>query len=486
MSLTRLFMKTAYRVTALSVVATGIACGSPTPPQAATLKATQALAAEIPGLMQQARIPGLSIAVLRDGRVQWVHSFGMVDSATRAPVTEYTQFSAASLSKPIFAYAVLQMVDEGKLDLDMPLVHYWPGRITDDPRQARITARHALSHSAGFPDWRPDDGPLEIHFTPGERFSYSGEGYAYLQKAIEHIEHKPLSEIMAQRVFAPLGMKHSTYVSQPGPHVANGYDAAGVAHPPYISAGNAAYSLQTTAHDYALFLKAVLNGRGLKPATLRTMETAQIAVDPSCTYCTGHAPKELSTTLFWGLGWGIEELPSGTYLWHWGDNDVYKAFVSVDVKRRDAVVYFTNSQNGLAIAPVVIRDAIGAGQVALSWLGYDSYDSPGMHFMFDALRHGAEALNLHAAELTDGAISEMSIDSTGSLLLGQKRYDDAIAVLAKNSELHAGSSDAWASLGEAYAQAGKRDQAAISFEKALALAPDNKSVQLSLNKLRQK
>ena len=215
------------------------------------------------------------------------------------------------------------------------------------------------------------------------------------------------------------------------------------------------------------------------------METAQVAVDPSCTYCTRHAPKELSKTLFWGLGWGVEVLPSGTYLWHWGDNDFYKAFVSVDLKRRNAVVYFSNSQNGLAIAPVLIRDAIGASQPALPWLGYDSYDSPGMHFMFDALRHGAEALNLHAAELAAGAISEMSLDSTGALLLDQKRYDDAIAVLAKNSELHAGSADAWASLGKAYAQAGKRDQAFMSFEKALALAPDNKSVQLSLNRLRQ-
>jgi len=484
-SITRLFITAAYRVTALSVVATGIACTSPSPPQTVPLKTTQALAAEIPGLMQQARIPGLSIAVIRRGEIAWVHNFGTVDTATQAPVTEHTQFSAASLSKPIFAYAVLQLVDEGKLDLDTPLVQYWPERITDDPRQAKITARMALSHRAGFPDWRPDGGPLEIHFTPGERFSYSGEGYAYLQKTIEHLEHKPLSEIMAQRVFAPLGMQRSTFVSQLGPNVANGYDAAGVAHPPYLSTGNAAYSLQTTAYDYALFVQAILNGHGLKPATLRAMETAQIAVDPSCTYCTQHAPKELSKTLFWGLGWGIEALPSGTYLWHWGDNDFYKAFVSVDLKRRNAVVYFSNSQNGLAIAPVLIRDAIGASQPALPWLGYDSYDSPGMHFMFDALRHGAEALNLHAAELAAGAISEMSLDSTGALLLDQKRYDDAIAVLAKNSELHAGSADAWASLGKAYAQAGKRDQAFMSFEKALALAPDNKSVQLSLDRLRQ-
>ena len=88
--------------------------------------AVASLTRDIPTLMQQADIPGLSIALIEDGRTSWLHSFGTVDPATNAPVTDHTRFSAASLSKPVFAYAVLQLVDQRKLDLDTPLTHYWP------------------------------------------------------------------------------------------------------------------------------------------------------------------------------------------------------------------------------------------------------------------------------------------------------------------------------------------------------------------------
>lgn len=331
---------------------------------------------EIPVLMQRANIPGLEIAVIRHGNIAWVHSFDTVDPATHQPVTDHTLFSAASLSKPVFAYAVLQLVDRGKLNLDTPLVHYWPERVIPDPRLDKITARIILSHRTGFPDWRPDGGKLQIFFTPGSRFSYSGEGYVYLQHVVEHIENKPLNTIVQRLVFTPLGMTESTYISHAGPNVSPGYMAAGKSQPPYASEGNAAYSLLTTARDYALFVQAILNGRSLKPTTLRQMETPQVAVDPTCTYCTNHTPQKLSKHLFWGLGWGIEELPTGKYLWHWGDNDVYKAFVAIDLARRNAVVYFTNSENGLEVGPAIVHDAIGGNHPAFHWLGYPVLAKP--------------------------------------------------------------------------------------------------------------
>lgn len=331
---------------------------------------------EIPVLMQEAKIPGLEIAIIRHGNIAWVHSFGTVNPATHQPVTDHTLFSAASLSKPVFAYAVLQLVDQEKLNLDTPLVHYWPERIIPDPRLEKITARIVLSHRTGFPDWRPDGGKLQMFFTPGSRFSYSGEGYVYLQHVVEHIEKEPLNTIVQRLVFRPLGMTESTYISHAGPNVSPGYTAAGKSQPPYSSEGNAAYSLLTTARDYVLFVQAILNGRGLKPTTLRQMETPQVAVDPTCTYCTNHAPQKLSKHLFWGLGWGIEELPAGKYLWHWGDNNVYKAFMAIDLARCNAVVYFTNSENGLEIGPAIVHDAIGGNHPAFHWLGYPVLAKP--------------------------------------------------------------------------------------------------------------
>ncbi len=444
------------------------------------------LSRDIPSLMQQTDTPGLSVALIQNGRTSWVHSFGTVDPTTGEPVTDRTRFSAASLSKTVFAYAVLQMVDQGKLDLDTPLTHYWPERVVDpddDTRLDKITARIVLSHRTGFRNWRGDD-KLKIYFTPGERFSYSGEGYVYLQHTVEHIQGKPLNEIVQQLVFTPLGMKDSTYISVPGPNITLGYTAGGQQRTPIRSDdGNAAASLLTTAHDYALFLEAILSGQGLKAATLRQMETPQIAVDPSCTNCTDHAPAKLSTDLFWGLGWGIEQTPTGKYLWHWGDNGAFKAFVSVDLNHRNAVVYFANSQNGLAIAPAIVKDAIGGEHPAFAWIKYDAYDSPKIRFIHDALHDGSKVLTTYAAQLKDGSISEETMNSAGYFLYRQKKYDDAIAIFNRCLELHPRNDTAYNNLGDTYAEIGRTELAMENYELALKLNPARGDTKAALAKL---
>jgi CubicO group peptidase (beta-lactamase class C family) len=129
--------------------------------------------------------------VIRKGKTSWVRGFGVNETKKGAPVTEDTIFEAASLSKPVFAYGVLKLVEQRKLGLDVPLTTYLPKPyIQDDDRLNKITARIVLSHRTGFPNWRGDGKPLAIHFTPGERFSNSGEGYIYLQHVVEQITGK--------------------------------------------------------------------------------------------------------------------------------------------------------------------------------------------------------------------------------------------------------------------------------------------------------
>jgi CubicO group peptidase (beta-lactamase class C family) len=458
-----------------------------------TKTAIASLTRDIPTLMQQADIPGLSIALIENGRTAWLRSFGTVDPATNSPVTDHTRFSAASLSKPVFAYAVLKLVDQGKLDLDTPLTHYWPADKpyaidpVDDPRLQQITARIVLSHRTGFPNWRPDGKPLQIHFTPGSRFSYSGEGYVYLQRTIERIESKHLNQIMQEFVFTPLGMNDSTYISLPGPNVTSGYSPALKPRSPIESKdGNAASSLLTNAHDYALFIEAILSGRGLKPATLRQMETPQIAVDPTCTNCADRpAPTTLSKEIFWGLGWGIEQTATGKYLWHWGDNPNYKAFISVDPNHRRAVVAFTNSQNGLSIAREIVADAIGGDHPVFHWHHYAPYDSPEFRFIHDIVHTGSQALTTHAADLQQHHISEDTLETAGYILLyDQKKNDEAITVFTRNVELYPNNGNAIASLGEGYMVAGNKDRAIDCYERALKLVPNSNFVKTQLAKLR--
>ena len=118
----------------------------------------------IPGLMDDAAVPGVQIAILRDGAPAWVGLFGLANATTGAPVTEASVFEAASLSKPVFAYAMLTLVDAGLMDLDTPVSTYLPGGydVGDDARLGQMTARHILSHRSGFPNWRSGAGGLKI------------------------------------------------------------------------------------------------------------------------------------------------------------------------------------------------------------------------------------------------------------------------------------------------------------------------------------
>src|SRR5882757_6175239 len=120
--------------------------------------------------MKKDGVPGLAIAVIRGGKTIWLHGFGVKEVRTGQPVTAQTVFEAASLSKPVFTYAVLKLVEQGKLGLDVPLTTYLPKPfIAGDERLAKITARLVLSHRTAFPNWPGDDGSVLISVTPGEK-----------------------------------------------------------------------------------------------------------------------------------------------------------------------------------------------------------------------------------------------------------------------------------------------------------------------------
>lgn len=445
---------------------------------------------DIPRLMKEAEVPGMAVVVLRDGKVRWAQNFGVNNVNSGTAVDDGTVFEAASLSKPVFAYAVLQLVEQGKMGLDVPLTRYLPKPyIEGDTRLEKITARIVLSHRTGFPNWRGDGNALTIHFTPGERFSYSGEGFVYLQRVVEQIERKPLNEVMNQLVFTPLGMSNSSYVWRPDfdERTATGHDSEG--RPEELwkpKEAGAASTLNTTAHDYAQFVMAVLNEVGLKPATFRAMETPQIAVDPACTNCTERMPKELSKNIFWGLGWGIQRDGSEESLWHWGDNGSFKCFVVANPREKSGMVMFTNSENGLSIAAAVVRDATGSEAPAFSWVKYDRYDSAAMRFRKAVRERGVDrAIGEFRGALNDGTISEETVNSVGYSVLRQKRTEQAIRVFRLNTELHPQSANTFDSLGEAYLASGEKALAIENYEKSLEMDPKNTNAVEQLKKLRE-
>mgnify|MGYP000234603167 CR=1 FL=1 len=454
------------------------------------------LDAVIPRLLEDGLVPGLSIALIQKGELVWHKGYGVKNAQTKEPVVANTTFEAASLSKPVFAYAVLKLVDEGKLDLDTPLTKYLPGNydVGEDARINQITARHVLSHRPGFPNWRRPNGPLTIHFTPGERFSYSGEGFVYLAKVVEKITGEQFNDFMKRSVFVPLGMNDSSYVWQASYETQQAFSHSSLGQPTGQNKSrqvNAAASLRTTAQDFGKFLAAISKGVGLKPATWRQMLTPQIKVSESGTNNIFGQPAKLSESISWGLGWGLQTTGDGVAFWHWGDNGNTKAFVVVYDKQQFGLVVLTDGANGLTIVPEIVSEAIGGQQPALSWLKYGSYKSPGRLLLKTILAKGATPALIDYRESRKGRptsdiLDESQMNRLGYDLMGAQRIKDAIEVFRQNVEDYPQSSNVYDSLAEAYAQDGQKELAIKNYQRVLELDPKKESAIDALKKLQEK
>ena len=366
---------------------------------------TPAVETTIARLLAATSVPGIALAVIRNGRLERTICCGVRDVRAAAPADEDTVFDAASLSKPVFAHAVLQLAAQGVLSLDVPLASYLPGYMPFDPRAAPITARHVLSHSAGLPNWRSDDLPLKTYFAPGERFSYSGEGFLYLQKAVEALTGEKLHTLAQRLVLQPFGMHRSGFVwdwrfdeNRAAPH--NDFGRPAVSWKP--GEANAAATLQTTAADYARFLLHVLDGSRLSPDASREWLQPHIAVRRHATPQSLEPDGEdVATGVAWGLGWGLE--PAEGTFFHWGNNGAFKAFTVGSVERRDALVCFMNGASGLALMPEVLATLMPGNRPSLTWLDYGRHDAPVRRLLRAARTRGAAAVwpEMTEAGLTD-------------------------------------------------------------------------------------
>jgi len=355
---------------------------------------------DIPSLLQLASVPGMAVATVHGDDVA-VEGFGVRRAGTGDKVSGDTVFEAASLSKPIFASIVMQLAAEGMLDLTRPLASYLPLPNPSDERAGRITATHVLSHSSGWRNWRNSrDVALTADFEPGSKFSYSGEGYFFLQRVIEKLSGQGLSRLARDRVFEPLGMKTSGYLWRPdidaalaSPHTNRGqpmdsFNAksgkafaglvaemgkpveawttedvekalprmdATIAVLPNNMVPNAAASLLTTAHDYGTFVRWLFGAgsvQGGRPVLDRMIVQRST----------------INEALGWGSGIGLERSGGRKYMWHWGDNPGFKNFAVGEPATGAAIIIFTNGNAGQRVYERVIRARTGIDHPAFLWI----------------------------------------------------------------------------------------------------------------------
>lgn len=434
-------------------------------------------------LMSEGDVPGLSIVVIRRETIVSEKAYGFANAETRAPLTGQAIFESASLGKPVFAYAVLRLVDAGVLSLDVPLQQYLAEPVADE-RMKQITARMVLAHTTGFQNEVMPGQTLTVHFTPGSRFSYSGAGYLYLEHVIEKLTGKELPVLMQELVFTPLGMRDSGYVWIPEFETRKvfGHRASGRVAERRRPAVATVATLHTTPADFARFVIATMKGSGLKPATAQAMLASQSAVDESCYNCLKPGSGKISTALSWGLGWGIQRTPRRTSFWHWGENNGEFQNFAIGDRNGDGVVIFTNSGNGFSIMPEVISAVLGGAHPAFAWMGYERFDSPSKTVFRDLRVRGAEAALLAPPA---GQLTEAQINRLGYMLLDIGRVGDAVRVFERNAQRFPRSGNVYDSLGEAYAAAGEREKAITAYERALTLDPANTNAVAMLQKLRE-
>ncbi|MFT4604074.1 MAG: CubicO group peptidase (beta-lactamase class C family) [Rhodothermales bacterium] len=426
--------------------------------------------AELLNLMEEAGIPGLGVAVLLRGELSYVRTFGVRSNATSPRADTSSVFEAASLTKPIVAYIAMQLVDEGVLNLDRPLSDYvtYPD-VAHSSRAAGITARMVLSHTSGLPNWRPSAGRLDLVNAPGQTFSYSGEGFLYLQRAIEALLSRPLHAAADDRVFLPMGMTSSGLIwkEEFRAVIAVGHSATGLPFDKFVpTEANAAYSLHTTPSDYARFLANVLAGEGLSTESVSEMNALQADAEEGVS---------------WGLGWGRERTSRGQALWHWGDNRGYKAFVAGYPGQGRGFVVLTNSDNGMLALHRLVEILDDTPHPAVNWLDYERFDTPsfqaGRALQAALADSTAPSLRTVYSDLKKrfdrDAFNEDTLNDLGYRLLRAGEGQSAIAILELNVSEYPNAANPYDSLGEAYMLAGELDKALLNYRVSVELDPEN-------------
>lgn len=320
------------------------------------------LADAMPGLLAELGVPGAQAVLLQDGLPAWSDCWGRCEQGGQTAVQADTVFEAASMSKPLFAYLVLQQVQAGRLALDRPVLDYLPEIFAPpQPWQALITARMLLTHTSGLPNWRPEagpsenEGPLQLLFKPGQRYEYSGEGYFYLQRVLERLTGLPLEELARQQLFEPLGMHNSSFVLTPAirRQRARGHGEQSQVLPAseYLHA-NSAYTLFTTAGDYALYLAELMRAdrsaaHALKAEALQEMLSHQVAAPAPAREPIPRPGAAQGRAVFWGLGWGINTTALGDIVYHSGTNSTgFRCYSQFSPSRRSGLVLMSNSLAG--------------------------------------------------------------------------------------------------------------------------------------------
>ena len=414
---------------------------------------------KIPGLMKKYGIPGVCAALIRDGEPVWSRAYGYADAAAGRLMNTDTRCRVESISKSVTAWGVMKLADEGRIDLDTPVVRYlksWEFPASDFSHE-KITVRQLLSGSAGMPL-----GTIGVHYAPGEAkpsledilsqdavlqrepgemFFYSNTGFNILELLIEEVTGRDFAEYMEKEVLKPLGMNDASFnwSSEWVPAVPNGYDLGGRPIPVYVYPDKAAGGLFATVEDIAAFAAAGLRNSfsagvrgsaavGMKDAAAGTGaagikgQTGQPVLSAAALeamYMPAIPMSGYYSLVFdsYGFGHFIEELPNGMKaVSHGGQGSGWMTHFHIVPESGDGIVLLTNSQRSWPFIAAVLND----------WAEWAGFGGIGMGLIVRALM----VLQVLMA-LTAVLLAWQAVRLIRGMITGRRRFEP----LAEESRL---------------------------------------------------
>jgi CubicO group peptidase (beta-lactamase class C family) len=346
-------------------------------------------------LLGTANVQGLNLAILNNNKSVFIKSYGFKNKPQNTLLDTATIVYGASLSKAVFGYLVMKLVEEKTVDLDKPLYQYLKKPISEyeyfsdlknDDRWKLITARMCLSHTTGLPNVRwfnpitsEQDtlGVIKIYFTPGTKYAYSGEGFKLLQQVIEEMTLRNIDELAQEKVFRPLRMTRTGYIW----HDWFGDDNVAVGHMDNgdidqkrkrtepVSGG----SLVTTIADYSKFIENVMQQKGISRKSYQEMLSPQIAIHsktqfPPITYETTSENDDIH--LSYGLGWGLLKCKYGKAFFKEGNGGSWRNYNINFIDKGISVIILANSENGEKIFQELLETLLGDTCIPWKWQGY--------------------------------------------------------------------------------------------------------------------
>jgi CubicO group peptidase (beta-lactamase class C family) len=345
---------------------------------------TRLVDAEVRRLMQEQDVVGLALAVIDEGRIVHVGAYGWRNREKQLPLTPHTVMYGASLTKAAFGYMIMQLVDEGRINLDTPIERYLPKPLTDyedyadlkgDERWRKLTPRMVLNHTTGFANfrWLEEDKRLRFHWNPGERYGYSGEGFYILQLVLEEGLKLDVGAEMQRRLFDRFGMKNTSMQWRPdfAANLADGYGIDGKFEPhDERSSVSAAGSMDTSIADQARLWAGIVRGEGLSEKSRAEFVRSQAPILSATQFPTlsdRRDPRGPAIGLAAGTGLVTFSDADGPAWFKGGHNDWTGNMVICQEKRKRCVVMLANSVRAEKIYPALARFILGESRMPWWW-----------------------------------------------------------------------------------------------------------------------